>query len=71
MERGQFRYANGRIADESSLLQFMYKINFLTHVKNLMMGLLKENILKKINIYLLKLRTLVTIGRYTQLFDGL
>ena len=44
---------------------------FLQHVKNLMMGLLKENILKKINIYLLKLRTLVTIGRYTQLFDGL
>lgn len=42
MERGQFRYANGRIADESSLLQFMYKINFLTARKELENGTIER-----------------------------
>lgn len=37
-EQGQFKFQNGKIAKDSDLLQFMYKINFITARKELDSG---------------------------------
>lgn len=40
MERGRFVFRNGQEATESDLLQFMYKINFITARKTLDSGVI-------------------------------
>lgn len=42
-ERGKFHFRNGRIASETELLQFMYKINFITARKTLADGRIERH----------------------------
>jgi hypothetical protein len=37
-QQGEFRFANGQVADRKQLAQFLYKINFLTARKDLANG---------------------------------
>ncbi|MCD6019624.1 MAG: hypothetical protein K0S53_2745 [Bacteroidetes bacterium] len=49
IERGTFKFANGRIATASDLAQFLYKINFLTARKTLENGTIQRKYFEENN----------------------